>query len=87
MLDIDLGKACLINMVVVDHGLNQFGYCRQMTVLTSDDGRNWRQQIVVPGLRRVTNALLVSPVLTRYIRLYAVTTGAKGWSLAEVYLN
>jgi len=86
-LDIDLGKACLINMIAVDHGPRQFGFPRRMAVLTSDDGIRWKEQAVVPGLRRVTNVLLVKQVLARYIRLQAIIPGDRPWVVAEVYLN
>lgn len=86
-LVIDLGKLCLLNMIVIDHGADEFGYCRRLAVDTSDDGVQWIRRATVPGLRRVTNVVLTSQVLARYIRLQAVQPGARAWSVAEVYLN
>ena len=86
-LVVDLGKPSLLNMVVVDHGADEHAYCRRLAVQTSDDGVRWVHRITVPGLRRVTNALLPTQVLARYIRLEAVEPGPGRWSVAEVYLN
>ena len=86
-LTIDMGKACLFNMVVVDHGQDEWNFCRKLAVLISDDGKSFRQAAVVPGLRRVTTVLLVRRVLARYIRLEAVAAGGRAWSIAEVYVN
>ena len=87
MLTIDLGKACLFNMVVVEHGPDEWGFCRKLAILISNDGRNFRQEAVVPGLRRVTTAVLVRRVLARYVRLQVVEPGQRPWSVAEVHLN
>ena len=86
-LTIDLGKACLFNMVVIEHGPDQWGFCRKLAILTSDDGRKFDQQAVVPGLRRRTTVLLVRSVLARYIRLQVLETGDRPWSVAEVHVN
>ncbi len=86
-LTIDLGKFCQFNMVIIDHGSNEFGFCGRVAVLTSDDGQWFRQQVVVPGLRRVTTAVLARQVLARYIRLQALEPGKEPWSIAEVHLN
>jgi len=84
---IDLGKICLLNMVVIDHGPDEFGYCRELAVQTSDDGQTWTLQAVVPGLRRVTNCLFTGPELARYVKLQCLTPGARPWSVAEIYIN
>jgi len=86
-LTIDLGRNCQFNMVVVEHGAKEFGFPRRMAVLTSTDGVNFRKQIEVPGLRRVTTAVLIRQVLARYVRLQAVVPGERPWSVAEVHLN
>ena len=86
-LTIDLGKICLFNMVVVEHGVSEFGFPRRMAVFTSTDGMKFRKQIEVPGLRKVTTAILIRQVLARYIRLQAAEPGDRPWSIAEVHLN
>lgn len=86
-LTIDLGKWCLFNQVIVDHGPNEYGFPRRMAVLTSLDGSVFTQQHIVPGTRRITYATLPSPVLARYVRLQAVVQGDQPWSVAEVYLR
>ncbi len=86
-LTIDLGKMCQLNMVAIEHGADQFGYCRTLAILTSDDGREFYSQAVVPGLRRVTTVVLPKQVLARYVRLQAIEEGHRPWSIAEVYLN
>jgi hypothetical protein len=86
-LTIDLGKPCVFNLVIVDHGLNQYGFCRRMVVLTSMDGQTFTQRHAVPGTRRVTAAMLPEFVLARYIRLQAATPGDRPWSIAEVYIQ
>ncbi len=85
-LTLDLGKPCLFNMVVVEHGLEEYGYCRRMAVLTSNEGVNFTRQMDVPGLRRVTTAVLIRPVLARYVRIQATVPGHRRWSVAEVHL-
>jgi hypothetical protein len=86
-LTIDLGKICHFSMVVVDHGTNEFGFCRRLAVLTSEDGVTFKNQAAVPGLRRATAVVLPEQVLARYVRLQAVAAGDRPWSVAEVYLN
>jgi hypothetical protein len=86
-LVIDFGRTCLINMVVVDHGVAEHAYCRRLSVQTSDDGVRWVPRATVPGLRRVTNALLPTQVLARYVRLQVAEPGAGEWTVAEVYFN
>lgn len=86
-LTIDLGKVCLFNMITVDHGSDEFGYCGKVALLVSDDGETFHPQIIVPGLRRVTTIVLVRQVLGRYVRLQAVVPGDRPWSIAEVHLD
>ena len=85
-LTIDLGKLCQFNMVIVEQGNGRYGFPRRLGVLTSSDGVNFRKQMEVPGLRRVTTALLVQQVLARYVRLEAIVPGDKPWSVAEVHI-
>ena len=86
-LVIDLGKECLFNMIVIDHGPRDQGYCRRLAVSTSDDGKSFHRQAEAPGQRRVTTVLLPRAVLTRYVRLEVIEPGDNAWAVAEVYLN
>jgi hypothetical protein len=86
-LVINFGRTSLINMVVVDHGLDENAYCRRLSIQTSDDGVHWVPRMTVPGLRRVTNALLPTQVLAKYVRLQVDQPGAGNWAVAEVYFN
>jgi hypothetical protein len=85
-LMIDLGRDCLFNYVVIDHGSNERGYASQVAILTSTDEQNWRRQAQVPGLRRITSTVLRKPVLARYVRLEARLQPNRPWSVAEIYL-
>lgn len=86
-LTIDLGQACTFNFVAIDHGRDELGYARRVEVAVSVDGRTFTPQATGPGTRRVSNYLLNSPVLARYVRITAVQPGAKPWAVAEVYLQ
>jgi len=86
-LVVDLGKPGTLNMVVVDHGRNEFGFARQVEVHTSLDGKRFTRRLVGLGTRRVSTFLLISPVLARYVRLDAVVVGDRPWSLAEIHLQ
>jgi len=86
-LTIDLGRPCLFNMVVVDHGPNRDGYPARLGVLTSGDGKEFVFRHAAPGCRRVTTLLLLTPVLARYVRIQALQEGRQPWSVAEVYLQ
>lgn len=86
-LTIDLGKPCFFNMVVVDHGFRKDGFCRQMALLTSMDGRQFQRLQAVYGTRRLTIVALVTPRMARYIRLEALEPGTEPWAVAEVYVQ
>ncbi len=86
-LDVDLGKPCTFNRIVVEHGPDEYGFPARMAVYTSLDGQTFHLQAEVPGKRKVTNVLLVSPTLARYVRLQAVSAGARPWSVAEIVLQ
>jgi hypothetical protein len=87
-LTIDLGEACLFNMVVIDHGSSGgLGYPRRLALLASTDGQNFRRLAVVPGTRRVTLVNIITPYLARYIRLQAVARGPDPLSIAEVHIQ
>ena len=86
-ITIDLGKTCMFNTVIVDHGPEEYGYCRRVSVLTSVNGKDFKARLSAPGTRRVTVFSLVTPVLGRYVRLQATVPGARPWSIGEVYLQ
>jgi hypothetical protein len=86
VVTIDLGKPRLFNMVVIDHGRDEMGFCKRVAVYTSQDGQNFAYQYATLGTRRVTVIALPNPTLARYIRLQAVVPGANPWSLAEIYV-
>lgn len=83
----DLGKPCLFNLATIEHGPDEFGYCRRVSLLISNDGRNFTQQATIPGLRRVTTISLIRPVLARYVRIRVAQPGSRAWSVAEVHLD
>lgn len=86
-LTIDLGKACLFNMVVIEHGAKEFDFTRRITISSSTDGKNFIPQVEVPDLRRVATVLLRHQQLARYIRIQATEEGAATWSIAEIYVQ
>jgi hypothetical protein len=86
-LKIDLGQACTFNFVVIDHGRDQLAFARRVEVATSMNGQTFTPCVVGPGTRRVSNFMLPSPVLARFVRITAVEPGAKPWAVAEVYFQ
>jgi len=87
-LTIDLGEACMFNMVVVDHGASgRDGYAGRLAVSASIDGRNFTRLASVPGTRRVTLVNIITPHLARYVRLQVVGRGPEPWSVAEVHIQ
>ncbi len=86
-LMVDLGKACLFNMVVIDHGSNQAQFPNRIALHTSMDGDKFIYQSSTYGTRRVSIVSLYSPVLARYIRLEGIGSGSRAWAIAEVYLQ
>ena len=86
-ITIDLGKTCLFNLVVVDHGPNEHGFCGRVALLTSLDGRSFTRRTVIQGTRRVTIFSLVTPTLGRHIRLQAIEAGSEPWSIGEIYVQ
>jgi hypothetical protein len=83
-IDVDLGKVCLFNRIIVDHGPDEYGFPTRMAVYTSLDGQSFSPLTQVAGKRKVTNVLLISPVLARYVRLQVVSPGPRPWSVAEI---
>ena len=83
-IELDLGKLCLFNRIMVEHGPDEYGFPNRMAVYTSLDGRKFTLDGEFSGKRKVTNALLVTPVVARYVRLQAVSPGLRPWSVAEI---
>ena len=87
-LTIDLGKRCLFNMIIIDHGPgNENAFCRRVGVQVSYDGVTFRQVYATSGTRRITYCTLITPTRARYVRLAAIVPGDRPWSIAEVYLQ
>lgn len=84
---IDLGRSCVFQTIILDHGRNEDGYAATVEVFTSTDGRIWQPEYVTIGTRRATILSLPKPTLARYLRLRALRPGPGPWSLAEVYLQ
>lgn len=85
-ITIDLGKPCVFNMVIIEHGEDEMGFAPHVAVLTSLDGQVFTQNCVGVGTRRVTILYLGGPALARYVRLQALTVGQRPWTVAEIYL-
>ena len=86
-LTIDLGEVCVLNMITIDHGPDEMGFCIRIAAETSLDGENFVRRAEAPGTRRATFISMVTPVLARYVRLKVVAQGEKPWSVAEVHLQ
>ncbi|MFA6133107.1 MAG: discoidin domain-containing protein [Phycisphaerae bacterium] len=86
-LTIDLGKPCVFNTIIIEHGSNEFGFARRTAVSTSTDGVNFTQRYSAPGTRRVTILCPSTPMLARYVRIQAAVPGDQPWSVAEVFLQ
>ena len=86
-ITIDLGKVCLFNMVVIDHGPSEYGFCGQVAVLTSLDNSAYTPRQSAAGTRRVSIVSLIKPHLARYVRIRADVEGSRPWSLGEIYLE
>jgi hypothetical protein len=86
-LIIDLKKVCLFQTVILEHGADKSGHCREVDISTGLDGRTFSKKYVAPGTRRVTIISLPAPTLARYVRIKAVRPGKSRWSIAEVYIQ
>ena len=86
-LTVDLAKACIFNMVVIDHGSNEYGFARRIAVSVSLDGKRFTRVHTGMGARRVTLLSIMKPTLARYIRLEATMSGPRPWAVAEVYFQ
>ncbi|MHC4986325.1 MAG: discoidin domain-containing protein [Planctomycetota bacterium] len=86
-LTVDLGKPCLFNLIVIDHGDHETGYAERLAVLTSMDGLEYTRQKVASGQRGRTWIALVTPVMARYVRIEVVRPHWQPWSVAEVQIK
>ncbi|MCY2932189.1 MAG: discoidin domain-containing protein [Planctomycetota bacterium] len=85
---IDLGKPCLFNRVILDHGTNDDeAYPRQVALQTSMDGRVFYTRKTGLGTRWRTNFSLITPTTARYVRLEVIKAGTGSWRIAEVTLE
>ncbi len=87
VLTIDLKKACLFQVVIIDHGEAQDGCARRVSVATSTGGSRYTDRHAAAGTRRLTYLLLPKPVVARYVRLTVVTPGGRPWSVGEVFIH
>ena len=86
-LTIDLGKACLFNMVAIEHGDDPIGYADMLTISTSLDGRAYTRRTVAPGNRKRSIVALVTPTLAQYVRIEVERPSYRPWSVAEIQLK
>jgi len=87
-LQIDLGKPCVFNLIVIDHGPDHStDFPGRLTVTMSYDGKTWGEETAVQGTRRITYIPLVGPRLARYVRLQTQVRGDGPWTVAEVYFQ
>ena len=86
-ITLDLGKVCMFNTVIVQHGSDENGFARRVSILTSVDGQEYTLRGASPGNRLVSYFVLVTPVVGRYVRLHVTVPGARPWSVAEIYLQ
>jgi len=86
-LTIDLAKPCLFNMIAIEHGPDEWGFARRVSVLTSLDGEVFTNRFTASGTRWISIFCLIEPTLARYIRLQAVVPGQRPWSVAEVHVQ
>lgn len=85
-ITIDLGRPCMFNLVILDHG-ERLGACAQrVRVLTSDDGKQFTPLHETAGTPRVTSVMLRGFALARYVRIEGIG-GEEPWAVAEVYLQ
>ncbi|MCE5280441.1 MAG: discoidin domain-containing protein [Planctomycetaceae bacterium] len=86
MIVLDLGKTCMFNTVILEHG-DEMGYCRRLSVATSIDGKTYTQRMMGPGNRKTTIVSMITPVLARYVQIKAVIPGNAAWSISEIDLQ
>jgi len=84
---IDLGKPCVFNLLVLEHGEDELGAAQRVSVLTSLDGKRFVNRIVGTGKRRTTDFPIITPTVARYVKLQVVRQGDRPWSVAEIYLK
>ncbi len=86
-MTLDLGKASLFNLIVLEHGSDGEHFPGRIELTTSLDGESFVPAAVVPGTRRVTSICLVRPVLARYLRFRLLERGPEPLRIAEFYLQ
>lgn len=86
-LDLDLGKACVFQTIVLDHGEAEQGFAGRLEVAGSLDGSDYHTEYVTVGQRRITTILLPRPALAQHVRLRVVEPGPAAWTVAELYLQ
>jgi hypothetical protein len=84
---IDLGRPCIFNTVVLQHGSDEMGFAREVNIATSTDGKNYTDRYTAPGTRKVTFFNLLTPVSARYVRITATRAGKKPWTISQVYFQ
>ncbi len=85
-LILDLGKTCMFNTILIEHG-DEMGFCRRMSVSTSIDGKTYTMRTIGPGNRKTSIIALVTPVLARYVQIKALIPGNNAWSISEIDLQ
>jgi hypothetical protein len=86
-LTIDLGRPCLFNHIIIEHGEDPLAFASRLSVLTSADGVNFTRQMTGTGKRRTTHLPIVTPTLGRYVRIQVTQPGYRGWSVAEIQVK
>lgn len=84
---IDLGRACLFNMIIIRHGADRDAFPKQVAMLSSLDGAQFTLQHVALGTRSRTTLCAIKPILARYVRLRVTGDGERPWSIAEMYIQ
>ena len=88
-LIIDLGRVCVFNMIAIDHGAREMGFCRRLGIATTTTKPNdfTLDSYIAVGTRRITTVVLQQAVLARYVRLCVIGQGENPWAVAEVYVQ
>jgi len=87
-LQIDFGKPCVFNLVIIDHGPDRaLDFPVRLVLLTSYDGRTWTTEYIASGTRRITYIPLIGARLARHVRLVTQVRGDQPWTMGEVYFQ
>lgn len=87
LLVIDLGKACIVQAIFIEHGRFEKGHAPWVRVSTSIDGRRFTAQYEAPGTRRVTTLVFPKPALARFVRIEASGLHYRPWAIAELIVQ